>query len=235
MLPIIKKTILITGSNKGIGFETALQLGNLGHEIILTSRHSDRLNDAVDKLKNEDINVKGLLMDVSSQTGINSAVKEFSKLSKPIDVLINNAGIGLKLDKSLSDNDEDILIETLSTNSLGPLRVTKAFLPFINRPGRIIMISSGGGSMTDPVGGWWPAYCVSKTFLNAITRHLAIELKPLNIAVNALCPGWVRTDMGGPNASRNVEKGAETPVWLATEADQTLTGMFFRDKKQIPW
>lgn len=230
-----KKTILITGANKGIGFETALQLGKSGNRIILTSRHSDRLNDAVDKLKNEDIDVKGLLMDVSSQTGIDSAVKEFSKLNIRLDVLINNAGISLKSDKSLSDDNEDILIETLATNSFGPLRVAKAFLPFINRPGRIIMISSGGGSMSDPVGGWWPAYCVSKSFLNAITRHLAFELEPMNISVNAVCPGWVRTEMGGQNASRSVEKGAETPVWLATEADQSVTGMFFRDKKQIPW
>jgi NAD(P)-dependent dehydrogenase (short-subunit alcohol dehydrogenase family) len=231
----MKKTILITGANKGIGFETALQLGKLGHEIILTSRDADRLKEAFEKLKNEDIDVIGLLLDVSSETGIKSAVTEFSRLNKTIDVLINNAGIGLKADKSLLKNDEAVLFETLATNSIGPLRVSKAFLPFINRPGRIIMISSGGGSMTDPVGGWWPAYCVSKSLLNAITRHLALELAPENISVNALCPGWVRTDMGGPDASRNIEKGAETPVWLATEANQKLTGMFFRDKKQIPW
>ena len=231
----MKKTILITGGNKGIGFETARQLGKSGHEIILTSRDTGRLNDAVEKLKNENITVAGLLLDVSSETSIKSAVTEFSKLKLNIDVLINNAGIGLKTDISLTFDDDAILIETLTTNSLGPLRVSKAFLPFINRPGRIIMISSGGGSMSDPVGGWWPAYCVSKSFLNAITRHLAIDLAPEKISVNALCPGWVKTDMGGPNASRNVTKGAETPAWLATEADQKLTGMFFRDKKPIPW
>jgi NAD(P)-dependent dehydrogenase (short-subunit alcohol dehydrogenase family) len=89
--------------------------------------------------------------------------------------------------------------------------------------------------MSDPVGGWSPAYCVSKTLLNSITRQLAYELESKNISVNAVCPGWVRTDMGGKNASRMVEKGAETPVWLATEAPQELTGKFFRDKKQIPW
>lgn len=89
--------------------------------------------------------------------------------------------------------------------------------------------------MSDPVGGWSPAYCASKTLLNALTRHLAYELAERGIAVNAVCPGWVRTDMGGSGASRTVEKGAETPVWLAAEASQRLTGKFFRDKREIPW
>jgi NAD(P)-dependent dehydrogenase (short-subunit alcohol dehydrogenase family) len=230
-----KKIILITGSNKGIGFEMAFQLAKSGHEIILTARNADRLNEAVDKLKKEDIKVRGLIMDVSSKTSIKSAVNEFIKLNKTIDVIINNAGIGLNADKSLICEEENVLTDILSVNSLGPLRVIKAFMPFIKKPGRIIMISSGGGSMSDPVGGWWPAYCVSKSFLNAITRHLSYELAPLNISVNAVCPGWVRTDMGGQNATRSVEKGAETPIWLAIEADQNLTGMFFRDKLLISW
>ena len=89
--------------------------------------------------------------------------------------------------------------------------------------------------MTDEPGGWWPAYCVSKTLLNAITRQLAYELEEKNISVNAVCPGWVRTDMGGAGASRSVAKGAETPVWLADDAPQNLSGKFFRDKKEIPW
>ena len=89
--------------------------------------------------------------------------------------------------------------------------------------------------MTDAVGGWSPAYCVSKTLLNSITRQLAYELHQKNISVNAVCPGWVRTGLGGTGATRSLEHGAETPVWLATEAPQELTGKFFRDKKQIPW
>ena len=230
----MRKTILITGANKGIGFETARQLGKQGHNMILTARDSDKLNSALKKLKKEEILVRGFVMDVSRQESINNAMNEFAKHNLKLDVLINNAGIGLKTDKSILDV-EPVLAETLATNSFGPLRVTKAFLSLMNKPGRIIMISSGGGSITDPVGGWWPAYCVSKSFLNAITRHLAYELASLNITVNAVCPGWVRTDMGGPNASRSVEKGAETPVWLATEADTKLTGMFFRDKTVIPW
>ena len=87
----------------------------------------------------------------------------------------------------------------------------------------------------ESVGGWSPAYCVSKTLLNAITKQLAYELEGKNISVNAVCPGWVRTDMGGTGATRSVEKGAETPVWLSSEAPQNLTGLFFRDKKVISW
>jgi len=89
--------------------------------------------------------------------------------------------------------------------------------------------------MTDPVGGWSPAYCISKSMLNAMTRHLAYELKDRGISVNSLCPGWVRTDMGGASATRPVEKGAETPVWLASEASPNLTGKIFRDKVEIDW
>ncbi|MGE5357237.1 MAG: SDR family NAD(P)-dependent oxidoreductase [Deltaproteobacteria bacterium] len=230
-----KKTILITGANKGIGFEMALQLGKMGHQIILSTRDITKLDEALKKLKSYKIAVSGLLMDVSSEDAIKAAANEFAGFNMSLDVLINNAGIGLKADRSLLNENEEIMQNTLATNSFGPLRVVKTFLRFMNKHGRIIMISSGGGSMTDPVGGWWPSYCVSKSFLNAITRHLAFELKNEAISVNAVCPGWVRTDMGGQDAIRSVEKGAATPVWLATEADQKLTGMFFRDKAQIPW
>ena len=105
----------------------------------------------------------------------------------------------------------------------------------MNRPSRIVNLSSGGGSMTDHVGGWSPAYCISKTMLNGLTRHLAYELSEYGISVNAVCPGWVKTDMGGKSAPVSVQKGAETPVWLATEAPSDMTGKFFRNKHEIDW
>ena len=134
-----------------------------------------------------------------------------------------------------ADGSSEYIRVEPQTAAFGPLRVTKDFLPFIPSGGRVIMISSGGGSMTDEVGGWWPAYCVSKSLLNAITRHLAYELSEKNISVNAVCPGWVKTEMGGRGAPRSVERGAETITWLATEAPLKLTGKFFRDRKEIPW
>ena len=228
------KTILITGSNKGIGFETALQLGKLGHRVILSARNEKRLIQSVENLKSEKTDVIGLLMDISDDESIKRAVDEFARRRLKLDVLINNAAVLFENDRRLLQ-ESDILLQTITINSIGSLKVSKAFLPFMNDPSRIVNVSSGGGSMSDPVGGWSPAYCVSKTLLNSITRQLAHELAGKNISVNAVCPGWVRTDMGGSGASRPVEKGAETLVWLATEASQKLTGKFFRDKKQIPW
>jgi NAD(P)-dependent dehydrogenase (short-subunit alcohol dehydrogenase family) len=229
------KTILITGSNRGIGFEMARQCGRKNFHVIISGRNETALEKAQKELAKENIRVEILLLDVSNPESISKAAKEFGKTNRQLDVLVNNAGIGIRGDTSLLRNSEDILTQTLLTNSYGPLRVTKAFMPYITSPGRVIMISSGGGSMDDETGGWWPAYCVSKTLLNSITRQFAYELEQKNISVNAVCPGWVRTDMGGAGATRSVQKGAETPGWLADEAPQTLTGKFFRDKKVIPW
>ena len=174
-------------------------------------------------------------MDVSNLESIENAAKQFTSKKLILDVLVNNAGINIKGDNKLLQNDKNILDQTINTNSYGPLFVSKAFLPFIVSPGRIVMISSGGGVLNGEVAGWSPAYCVSKTLLNAITKQLAHELKDKNIAVNAVCPGWVRTDMGGAGATRPVEKGAKTPVWISSEASQDLTGLLFRDKKVISW
>lgn len=186
-------------------------------------------------MQDEGGSFESLVMDVSKNASIENAVAAFTVTHKNLDVLINNAGILLNDDISLAVQDENILEQTLRTNCYGALNVAKAFLPFMKSGSRIINVSSGGGSMTDPVGGWAPAYCVSKSMLNSITRQLAFELQSKKISVNALCPGWVKTDMGGNGATRFVSKGAETPVWLASEADQHLTGKFFRDKEEIDW
>jgi NAD(P)-dependent dehydrogenase (short-subunit alcohol dehydrogenase family) len=149
--------------------------------------------------------------------------------------LVNNAAIIVPDDETLSRDEESILQETLNTNCYGPLRVTRALLRYMQPASQIINISSGGGSMTDPIGGWSPAYCVSKTMLNSLTRHLAFDLSAKSIRINAVCPGWVKTDMGGQGANRTVDKGAETPVWLANDGAKDKTGLFFRDMKVIPW
>jgi NAD(P)-dependent dehydrogenase (short-subunit alcohol dehydrogenase family) len=229
------KYVLITGANKGLGFEIARQLGKKNFHVFITGRNEENLSNALFNLESDGIQAEMILIDIDQDTSIQKAARMLSMKNIRLDILINNAGISLKNDKSLISSEFDVLEKIINTNSYGALRVTRAFLPLMNDYGRIINISSGGGSMTDPVEGWSPAYCASKTLLNAITRHLAYELSGHNISVNAVCPGWVKTDMGGKYAPRTVEKGAETPVWLASEAPLNLTGKFFRDKKEIPW
>ena len=228
------KTILITGANKGIGFETARQLLREGHRVIISGRDPARLEQAALRLKEEGGVVESLLMDVSNPASIAEAAEHFKSQQVRLDVLINNAAVLFKSDKRLERDEERILQETMLTNGYGPLRVIRAFLAGMNRSGRIINVSSGGGSMTDPVGGWSPAYCVSKSFLNAVTRHLANELEESGISVNAVCPGWVKTDMGGKSAPLSVKQGVDTLVWMAT-VEGLPSGRFFRERKVIPW
>lgn len=229
------KTILITGSNKGIGFEVARQCAVQGHAVIISGRNESRLTAAAEKLAAGGCMADTLLMDVGDLASITHAAQELSGRKITLDVLVNNAGIIVRGDDSLLEEDDAVFAKTIHVNANGPLRVARAFLPLMNKGAHIINVSSGGGSMTDPVGGWSPAYCVSKSALNAITRHLAYELSAQGVRVNALCPGWVSTDMGGEGAPRTVEQGAETPVWLINDGAGSRTGLFFRDKQEIPW
>ncbi|HEV8515509.1 MAG TPA: SDR family oxidoreductase [Cyclobacteriaceae bacterium] len=229
-----KKIILVTGSNKGIGFEVVRQLAKLGHQVILTARDEAKGLEALKKLKTEGLNVQFIPLDVTNEKSIQQAASKVKSDFGKLDVLINNAAISLRGDHSLLTNDSAITEQIINTNALAQLAVTRAFQSLIPNGGRIIMISSGGGSMSDPVGGWSPAYCVSKSFLGAITRHLAYEFSSRKISVNALDPGWVKTDMGGRSAPGSVEEGADTPVWLAT-TEKIATGKFFRNRKEIPW
>jgi NAD(P)-dependent dehydrogenase (short-subunit alcohol dehydrogenase family) len=229
------KTALITGSNKGIGFETAKQLAERGFQVFISGRDKDRLEKAIQLLAEHGLKVQSILMDVSDFDSIKAAAENFSRQNIQLDIIINNAAVLLPEDSKLGSDPIQTLKNTLQTNCYGALSVIHYFLPFINKHGKIINISSGGGSMSDAVGGWSPAYCVSKTMLNAMTRQLAYELENKKITVNAVCPGWVKTDMGGTSAPRSLAQGAETIVWLATQTDDTRTGKFFRDKKQIPW
>jgi NAD(P)-dependent dehydrogenase (short-subunit alcohol dehydrogenase family) len=153
-----------------------------------------------------------------------------------LDVLINNAGILDHNERSIFDLTADRLRRMLETNTIGALLVTQAFLPLLRKSesGRIINVSSGAGQLSD-MGTWAPAYSISKTALNGVTGQFAAALARSNIAVNSVCPGWVKTDMGGHEATRSVEEGADTIVWLATEAPQSMTGSFVHDRKPIPW
>jgi NAD(P)-dependent dehydrogenase (short-subunit alcohol dehydrogenase family) len=233
---------LVTGSNRGIGFEIAKQLAMKKIEVILTSRNSANGEAAVRKLARDGVKkeVVAMELDVSNQVSVDNLLDKVEKAFGRLDILVNNAAILIDKDNVTASNaDLETVKATLETNLIGAWRMCKAFIPLMKKNGfgRIVNVSSGAGEFEYMAtsGGYLPAYSVSKASLNALTVMLASELKGTNILVNAVCPGWVRTDMGGSNATRSVEEGAATPVWLATLPDGGPTGRNFFDKKQISW
>ncbi len=229
-----QKTALVTGANKGIGFEVVRQLARQSFRVFLGARNAKAGREAAEKLKSEG-DVVFLEIDVSSEKSIRAAAEEFARQSERLDVLVNNAGILLDEDKSALTITPEIFETTLRTNTLGPSLVAQAFAPLLKKSNapKIVNVSSSGGQLEDGADGWAPGYCVSKTALNGVTVQLAAALP--KCAVNSVCPGWVRTAMGGENATRSVGEGAATIVWLATDAPQDLTGKFVKDRKVIPW
>jgi NAD(P)-dependent dehydrogenase (short-subunit alcohol dehydrogenase family) len=224
------KTALVTGANKGIGREVARQLSARGFDVFVGAR-----NAKAGKKAAGEIGAKFLQIDVSQEESVTAAAGELASLVDHLDVLVNNAGIIVDGDENVLKDTDEMFRVTFETNTLGPLRVTRAFVPLLKKSNapRVINVSSGGGQLDGGADGWAPAYCISKTALNGVTVQLAAALP--KIAVNSVCPGWVRTDMGGSNATRSVEDGADTIVWLATEAPHTLSGRFIKDRKEIPW
>jgi NAD(P)-dependent dehydrogenase (short-subunit alcohol dehydrogenase family) len=178
--------------------------------------------------------VEVLPLDVSDPASIASAAAFVKAQYGHLDVLVNNAGILLDQTTGLLDLTADLLRQTLETNAIGPLLMAQAFAPLMGKGGRIVNVSSAGGQLSRP-STWSPAYCISKTTLNAITVQLAVALKPRGIAVNAVCPGWVRTDMGGPGAPRSLQQGADSILWPVLKADPTITGGLWQDGKRIDW
>ena len=228
-------TALITGANKGIGYEVARQLAAKGFHVFVGARNSSAGHAAAEVIAKNGGKATFLEIDVSDNASVTDAVREFSKIADHLDALINNAGIMVDGDDAILKITDDTFRKTLETNTLGALRVTRAFEPLLakSKTPRVINVSSGGGQLTGGADGWAPAYCISKTALNGVTSQLATALP--KFAVNSVCPGWVRTDMGGQSATRSVEEGADTIVWLAADAPQKLTGKFLRDRKEIPW
>jgi NAD(P)-dependent dehydrogenase (short-subunit alcohol dehydrogenase family) len=229
------KTALITGANRGIGFEVARQLAAKGFHVFVGSRNPQKGQEAAEMLKREGGVATFVQLDVSDAQSITDAVHAISEVAGHLDVLVNNAGILLEEDNAIAQLSANTVNETFQTNTLGPLLVTQTFLPLLSRSGapRVVNVSSGGGQLNEGMGSWAPAYCLSKTGLNAVTALFAAALP--NVSINSVCPGWVRTDMGGTGATRSVEEGADTIVWLATDAPQELTGKFLRDRNPIPW
>jgi NAD(P)-dependent dehydrogenase (short-subunit alcohol dehydrogenase family) len=227
---------LVTGANRGIGLEVCRQLANRGFTVLLAARDTAKAKAAASNL-GEAGRVEPLGLDVADSGSIQRAAAEVSNRHDHLDVLINNAGINYDTWETVENADIDgTVTETITTNLLGPWRVCQAFLPLLrkSRAARVVNVSSESGSLAH-MGAGPPAYQVTKAALNAMTRTLAGELRNAHILVNAVCPGWVRTDMGGAGAPRSVAEGAAGIVWAATLPDDGPNGGFWRDGKPLPW
>lgn len=237
MLPVNERVAVVTGGNRGIGLEIVRQLAARGFRVVLASRDPAKGRDARARLGTERERTEVCELDVTSEEQARALAASVERTLGRCDVLVNNAGVLLDPKGSRSlDIAPDVLRRTFDVNVLGSVVVTQAIVPLMRRLGygRVVNMSSGLGQLAD-MGVGTPAYRMSKSALNAFTRTLAADLAGTNIKVNSMCPGWVRTDMGGPHATKSVEEAADTAVWLATLADDGPTGGFFRDRLPIPW
>jgi NAD(P)-dependent dehydrogenase (short-subunit alcohol dehydrogenase family) len=226
---------LVSGANRGIGREVVRQLAAAGHHVLLGSRDASAGERVAAELEVEGGTVEAVELDVADQGSVDRAAERIMADPGRLDVLVNNAGV-FGSPAGAGDTDPGEAHDVLEVNLFGAWRLTQALLPLLRSSphGRIVNVSSGGGQLAEMEGGR-AAYRVSKTALNALTRVLAADESGSGILVNSLCPGWVRTRMGGESATRSVEEGAETALWLATLPDDGPTGGFFRDRRPIPW
>lgn len=241
----MKKIALITGANKGIGLETARQLGKQGITVFLGARDEARGNAAAEKLRGEGIDAHGIVLDVTNADSLKLAAARIEREPGRLDILVNNAGVMLHdEDKSAGNQPLAVWRKTFETNVFGLIATTDAFLPLLRKSdgGRIVNVSSALGSMTyhetpgSPIyGKHIPAYNVSKSAVNAFTVQLAYELKDTKLKVNSVHPGWVKTDLGGDEAPMDTVDGAKTSVALATIGEDGPNGAYMHMGKVLPW
>lgn len=232
-----KKIAIVTGGNRGIGREIARQLMKADMYVVIGCRSEPKCAMAVDDLQREGANIAGFQLDVNDTKSVRRFIEHVEKAHGKPSILVNNAGVyPEETEAKVEDTATSVWRETFETNLFGAVRMCREVLPLMKklRYGRIVNISSGLGQLHQ-MGEGSPAYRVSKAALNALTKTLAAEVAGSGILVNSMSPGWVRTDMGGEEAPRSVEEGAETAVWLSLLPSNGPTGQFFRDRKPIPW
>ena len=226
---------LVTGANRGIGREVVRLLARDGFTAILGARDPDKGEAAAAELRGQDLEVEFRRVDVADAESVKALGGALASDFGRLDVLVNNAAVHYDTGQRGVDADLDVVREALETNVLGAWRTAQACLPLLRRSphGRLVNVSSGAGSLAG-MGAGAPAYSVSKAALNAMTRILAAELRNDGVLVNAVCPGWVATDMGGAGG-RPVEDGAASVIWAVTLSDDGPTGGFFRDGRRLEW
>ncbi|RRH94958.1 SDR family NAD(P)-dependent oxidoreductase [Mesorhizobium tamadayense] len=226
------KVALVTGGNRGIGLETGRQLAELGFTVLIGVRNLAKGEAAARELGG---NVEAIALDVAAPDAAARAAAEVERRFGRLDVLVNNAAIHYDPSARALKPDWTMIREAFETNVFGAWRVAVAFAPLLSASGhgRLVNVSSEGGSLAS-MGAGAPAYSTTKATLNALTRILSAELRGAGVLVNAVCPGWVATDMGGPGG-RPLAQGAAGVVWAATLPDDGPTGGFFRDGRKLPW
>jgi NAD(P)-dependent dehydrogenase (short-subunit alcohol dehydrogenase family) len=228
----LDRTALVTGGNRGIGYEACRQLARAGLRVVLTARDAARGEGAAGALRDEGLKVLFEQLDVTDGGSVEACARRLSDAGTDIDVLVNNAGVYPT--EGVFQVDEETFRRALEINTLGPFRTCRAFVPAMvwRGYGRVVNVSSGGGSFGEGIGP--VAYGASKAAQNALTVKVAVAVRG-DVKANAMCPGWVRTDMGGAGAPRSPEQAADTLVWLATLPPDGPNGGFFRDRRPIPW
>lgn len=230
---------VVTGAYRGLGLETCRQLARQGIRVILTARTADKAEASARALQAQGLDVIPYPLDITDAVAVTALAHYIGETFARLDILVNNAGIFADTyppaaGSSVFDADFDRIRHSMETNTYGALRVACALIPLMQGRGAVVNVSSGMGQLSD-MNGCCPGYRLSKTALNAVTRMLADELLDTAVRVNSVCPGWVRTDMGGEGAERSVEEGAAGIVWAATLGGDGPSGGFFRDGRAIPW
>ncbi|MCE5316316.1 MAG: SDR family oxidoreductase [Parachlamydia sp.] len=238
----MKRVALITGANRGLGLGTARALAKMGYTVIMGSRDSAKGITRTAEIEKEGLDVVFCQLDVADPESIVKAHDAILKGWGRLDALINNAGVMLDTEEAkkhpsgLFHTDRHMLIKTFEINTVGAYQLSEAFMPLMLAQGygRIVNVSSGLGQLSE-MGAGYPAYRLSKTALNAVTRIFAAQGREKNVIVNSVDPGWVKTDMGGAGAPRSLEEGIDSIVWAATLPDGSPTGLVFRDRQPVEW
>lgn len=236
----MKTIAIVTGASRGLGFATAQALAEKSIRVIFACRRIDSIKSEINSFKAKNLDVQAMELDVASEKSIQSFALNFKKSIGALDILVNNAGIFIDDeeggDRDLLKTKSQTILKTFQTNTLGPFLLTQALWDLLQESpaGRVVNVSSGMGQLSD-MNGSYAAYRISKTALNAVTRIFSAQAQGSSVLVNSVCPGWVKTEMGGPGASREIKQGIKGILWAAQLPPSGPQGGFFRDGEKLNW